>query len=358
MADFEKRLKEDLENMQVPESYSRRVQETLEQLPQKEKPKKRIYRTFAFRLACILVFVVCLVFYGSRSASANIFADFTKTLLNYFHIGEEDEADNPGVKSGTEQAVSRPELTIRLKETVVGTNSIYALVDITFPMEIDFTENVGFEYFAFCRGENYNSADLIGGVTDCDLFEVRKNSNHEATYVVSITTTEGIEDGESVTLYFENFSRNPFKEAPEKLVEGMWKLSFAAEYTVTDEVVIEGSRELAFPYIERTAYVEGILITPLGMTLDLDVSEVPEDVINVSETRVRTSLLLVDGSELLLMSRDYEEETFVSASEMVFDNRDDKLYMSIHYEFSEPIDLSRVAGVYLEDVFVPARARE
>lgn len=358
MTDFEKNLKEDCENMQVPEAYSRRVQETLEQLPEKEKPRKKIYRTFAFRFACILVLAVCLVLYGSRSASANIFADFTKTLLNYFHIGENDEGDNSGVESGTEEAVSRPELNIRLKETVVDKNCIYALVDVTFPMEVDFTKNVGFEYFAFCRGESYNADDLIGGATDCALFEVRPNSNHEATYVVSITTTQNIEDGESVMVYFQDFSLNPFGEEPEKLVEGMWKLSFTAEYTVADEVLIEGDREMAVPYIDKTAYVQGIRMTPLGMTLDLDVTEVPEEVINVSDSRVRVSLLLIDGREILLMSHDFEEEVFVSASETVFDNKDGRLYASMHYEFAETIDLNKVAGVYLEDVFIPARATE
>lgn len=58
-------------------------------------------------------------------------------------------------------------------------------------------------------GENYNSADLLPGVTDCKLVEVSERRSGAASYVVSISTTEKLKEDEQMCVFFKDLMADP-----------------------------------------------------------------------------------------------------------------------------------------------------
>lgn len=354
MTQFDEKLKELSKDMKIPDTYSRRVSETLDALPeQTQKKSKRTGRRPVYRVAVCCVIIIVILSLGAIGVNANIFDDFKQTLMNYFHIGTESTPGELGVETKTEEAVSQPDLFLELKETVVGSHNIYLLFQITAPKNISFADNITFDYFAFCRGENYSADEIISGVSDCSLMEIKSGKENEALYVMTISSDEKIPEGERVTAYFKDLMIDPFGDAPEMLVEGMWKLTFTADYTVTDEISCTDIEDGAFPYINDTAYVKEINITPLGMTVVSDVTNIPGDVLGVSDTSIRIRLKLVDGSELLIMSHDFEEELATESGSFMYDIVDDVAYQTNQFEFKEVMALETILGVYVEDTYIP-----
>ena len=65
---------------------------------------------------------------------------------------------------------------------------------------------------------------------------------------------------------------------------------------------------MVFPFVNTTATVEDIEITPLGMTLVSDVSRVPFEDLGISDTTIAIRLKMIDGSEIDIIPSNPEKE--------------------------------------------------
>ena len=129
-----------------------------------------------------------------------------------------------------------------------------------------------FDYFCFCEGDNYNVDQLIGGAISCELLEVNESSPNIATYVVSLVFDDALEEDSKVTLSLKDLTKDPYSSEPKLLISGVWSLTFQYNTTVTDHVEVEGNADMIFPFINTTAQVKSIELSPFGIMVCADVS--------------------------------------------------------------------------------------
>lgn len=360
MEKLERMLKKHTGSMDVPDTYKVKVEETLNNLPQaggeSSREKKMFYRTRQFRVVVVaLALLIAVITVAGTTADANIFRSFRQTIMDFLNIGENGDGESKGVKSVKEQQFSKPDLMLELQERVVDNSNIYLLVKIIAPANIKFNEKIKFDYAVFSKGTNYDASRTISGVTDCSLLEVKPGRENEATYVMQLSSDDEIEEGSMVTAYFKDLMIEPNGSGREMLVEGMWSVSFEANYSVSKKVEIKGTDEMKYPFLEKQAYVKKVEITPLGMVIRSDVSEVPYDTLGVSDTTLRVRLRMIDGSEVLLMSHDLEEPTEVQSNSTSYSNKGKTVYQRNKFEFKKTMDVARIIGLYIEDLYIPVK---
>lgn len=360
MMGFDKKIKKLSKEFKVPDKYYDRVDEVLESIREDSVPAPR--RRFSVRVAgIILVFCLfvagCLYFSGTEVAKANFFETFKQTIMDFFGMDEE-ESQEIGVDSAKEKAVSKSDLMIELREKVIDSQSIYLMVKITAPTSVEFNENISFDYFGFCEGENYNVSAVLPGVRECKLLEVLKGKKNVATYVTNISTNEPIEAGKEYTAFFKDLTLNPNGDNPQTLVEGMWSVSFTSDYTVSENITVKGTADMVYSFLDTTATVTKVKLLPLGLTLISDVSKVGAEKMNISDTRITVRLKMIDGSEMMVTSPDPEEATLASGGSATEYEKKGKLYSKSVYQFAKSINIDRVLGIYIEDCYVPFKEQD
>lgn len=358
MKKFDKKVKKLFKKIEVPSSYDEKVDKILLDIIKKEPvlEKKRTGRPL-LRLAVILLCVVCVVSLYTIDANANIFAAFKDTIMDFLGKGSvEEDMEGLGVESEKQSVESKPDLMPELQESVIDSHSIYLLVKMTAPPDIRFEEKILFDYFCFCKGTNYNVSQLLSGATSCELLEVNGDRPNIATYVVSLVFDEVLEEGSEVTVCFKDLTRDPYSDAPELLIEGVWSLTFFYYPTVTDHIEIEGTAEMVFSFINTTAELKRLELSPLGIFVLADVSNFPSDELGVSDTDIAIRLKMIDGSELTVVSHDPEERGYVQGGNIFFSEEGDRTYEQVNLEFNNMINVEKVLGVYIEDLYVPVKS--
>ena len=322
-----------------------------------EKPEKKpINKTFLGIIIVGLLAGTCVLAHAS-TANANIFSSFTKSIMDFF-TGGDRQAKEAGVTSDTEKIQSKPDLMVNLQERIVDSENIYLLIGITAPTNLKFDEKMSFSHIGFYQGENYNESQLIGGAVGCNLLETMPGQENKAIFVVNISADSDIIEDSNVTLFMKDLIRDSKADSVEVLVEGMWSITFPAEYTAKENVVIQGKEDMQFSFLDTKALVEKIKITSLGMSIVADVSGVPADILNVSDTNIAVRLKMLDGSEILIMSHNFEDEWAVTSSGISYTEKEGKTYQKSKYEFADTLDTSKVMGVYIEDLYVTAKELE
>lgn len=367
----DRQLKKAFKEFKTPASYDKKVDDVLEQLkaeaakeanekePMKKSESKEGRSTrkgrmkWVFRAAVALLFIGILTSVIAVRSEANFLERFKRTLMDFFGMKYEDAAD-VGVKSRAKQVESKPDLMVELKEAVMDSHTIYLRVKITAPADIAFKKEIGFEYFGFCTGNNYDGNNLLGGSLDCRLMEVGGEKTNEAMYIVSIRFDEELKDGTPITCFLQNLAENPYSKEPKRLVEGMWSLAFSFEQTVVDALQINGGPEYKFSYIDGTAFVKNIELTPMGMVIQYDVSDVDYDLMNVSDTTIAVKLLYLDGHEQVIVSHN-SGESFIQGGSTSYSNEGDKVFQQDNLEFAEILSIADVTGIYIEDVYISVR---
>lgn len=396
MNEFDRMMKENADKLNIPNEFSHKVDDVLNSLPERElsnnNRKNNAHRRWYMAAAVIALLGVFLgtLSVGANRANANIFEKFKMTLMDIFDFGGDrrddratdekspnmepdknyddslsDNPDNPGIESGEvdtkgveskqENAVAKPDLMIELQETIVDTNGIYALLQITAPSDVELSSDISFDYYGFCRGSNYNADNLIGGAVTCyylDSLEARPNA---ALYVMQLTGDVSEYEGEIVAACMKDLTLRPDSDDSNLLIEGMWSVSFMAEKTVRDGIEITGAESLTFPYIHSTASIVEISLTPLGISLTADVSNIPFEELGVSDTTISLKLLMRDGSEYIAAPYEDSEFYIVDSGESEFDQVDGISYQKDIYSFKDVIDVNEVAGFYVQGVFVPGK---
>lgn len=354
MNEFDRKIREISKEIKVPEEYNEKVETLLNALPEKEFPK-RSRMVKLKRAAVLMVCLVCAVILfrvGTLPAKANVFENFKTTILDFIGGNSKETSKRAGVESKKTSVADKRTLRMELQETVVSSHEIYLLIRITASTDVEFTEDIGFEYFAFSKGESFNSNDLLGGAIDCKLLEVMEGKSNIALYAVTLSSDEQIEDGGMVTAYFENLSREPFSDTPDIQVEGVWSISFSTDYTVRDEISIDGIRDVEIPFLNTTADIERITLNPLGMMVVADVSRVPYDSLGISDTTIEVRLKMMDGTEVVVESKK-EVESIIESGSRSYDTIDGKTTQTNVYQFETVLDINKVTGIYIEDRFIP-----
>lgn len=356
MNDFDKKIKRMSADFKIPEEYGQRIEDLLQTMPDKTISASTGRRKLVGRLVmciCMLGIGFFLLF-RTEVVEAGFFENFRQTIMTFLGIGDDGEAELTGVESAKENAVSKPDLMLELQEKVIDSKNIYLMVKITAPTNIVFADNITFDYFAFSRGTSFNTAELLPGAKGCELLEVMGGREHIATYVVSFAPDEELEEGTEVTAFFKDLMIDPYGDSPEMLVEGMWSIPFTIEYTVSEELEAEGAQETTYTFLDSTAVLKEIDLTPLGLTLVSDISDVPYDLLGISDTTVDIRLLMADGSEKTVMSHDMEEATITSSGSNSFETEEDGcVYMRNTFQFQQALDISQVVSVWVEGCEVP-----
>lgn len=358
MNKFDRKIRKLTKNIEVPASYDEKVDKVLldimkkgEAMPEKEKSHRLLPR-----IAVCLLCIFCVLSLYTLNAEANFFTFFKETILDFLGRGNsEEDITGMGVESEKLSVSSKLDLMIELQETVIDNHSIYVLVKITAPPNIKFEKNTLFDYFCFCKGTNYSVNQLLGGSISCELLEVNEAHPNIATYVVSLIFDEVLEEGSDVTVCFKDLTRDPYSSNPELLIDGVWSLSFHYYPTVTDHIELEGTPDMVFPFINTTAELIKLELSPFGILVYADVSNFPSDELGISDPNIAIGLKMIDGSELTVVSHDPEKQGYIQGGSISFINEGDKTYEQVNLEFTNMVNIGKVVGIYIEDLYIPIK---
>lgn len=351
---FDKKIRKMSKEFPVPQEYHQRVDEVLDSIQNERNEKIFPAKKYSLKIACTFI-VICLFFSGylffsnPKEAKADFLGTFVKTIMDFFGISQDI-----GIDSDKDDAVSKRDLMIELKEKVIDSQNIYLMIQITAPADVEFDENIGFEYFCFCNGTNYNNTDLIPGATDIRLLEVLEKKN-TASYIVSISTNQQIREDEDVTVFFENLMVDPYGENPQMLVEGMWSIPFAVSYTVSEEVTREFIKEMSYDFLDTTAFIKNLKLTPLGISLVTDVTNVPYEELGISDTTIAIGLQMIDGSRKEVLSHNEDDKIISEGGDCYVYQENEKTYIKYTNQFDNPLDIAKVIGVYVENCYIPLK---
>lgn len=361
MTKFDKKVRRLSKEFQVPETYHEKVDEILDTI-QKDRVAPPRQRWFVKAAAVMMAFCILMIglffFSGAEVAEASFLETFKQTIMDFFGMGE-SESQEFGIESKKEDAVSKPDLMIELQEVVMDTQNIYAVVKITAPPEVEFKEGMTFDYFGFCEGRNYNASAVIPGIRECSLLEVNKNKSNVATFVANVGTDQQVKEGKEVTAFFNDLLDGPQNEDDTKvLVEGMWSFSFTASYTNSKEITVKGTKEMQYSYSYSKADIKKIKLLPLGLTLISDVSRVDEQTRNTTDTGVAIRLKMIDGSEIIVVSSDADDQCLSSGGSVSNYDRKGHSYEKYVGQFEKAIDIDQVLGITIGDCYVPIKQYE
>lgn len=355
MNKFDEEIKKMAGEVPTPASYDEKVNNLLQTLEEKAAPSQMPKsRKKFFQLAACLLCVFVLLFSYTFSVRADIFASFKETILDFLMGNSGEDPDEIGIGSGNSYVESQPDLFIEMTENVIDSHSIYLLLKITAPGNTRFGSNVTFDYFCFCKGQNYNPDHLLSGAGSCELLEINEERPNIATYVVSLTFNEEVEEGSNITFCCRDLTADPYTDHPTLLVGGVWSLTFPFDRTIRENIKIEGTPDMSFPYINTTAKVMSIELTPLSLVLVSDVSNFPADELGVTNTTINIRLKMIDGSDLVIISRDPEKPGYINSGGQAFQMpSDDQTYQQDTLEFAGVLNLSKILGIYIEDLYIP-----
>ena len=164
-----------------------------------------------------------------------------------------------------------------------------------------------------------------------------------------------MEEGSEVTVCFQDLTKDPYSSDPELLIDGVWSLTFFYHPTVTDHVEVEGNPDMIFPFINTTAELLKLELSPFGILVYADVSRFPSDELGISDTNIAVRLKMIDGSELTVTSHDPAEQGYVQGGSISFSGEEDKTFEQMNLEFTNVINVEKVIGVYIEDLYVPLK---
>ncbi len=362
MNKFDKKVKRLAKEFQAPETYHEKVDAILENIQEERvaAPRQRWFVRFAAVMMALCIMIIGLFLFSHvEVAEASFFQTFKQTIMDFFGMGKE-EAQNMGVESKQEEAVSKPDLIIELQEVVMDTQNIYAVVKITAPPEVEFKEGMTFDYFGFCSGTNYNASDVIPGTRECKLLEVMKNKSNVATFVVNVGTDQQVKEGKEVTAFFNDLLDGPPYEKDSKvLVEGMWSFSFTASYTNSKEITVKGTEDMQFSFSYSKADIKKIKLLPLGLTLISDVSRVDAQTRNTTETGFAIRLNMIDGSEIRVVNDpDSDDDCLISGGSIGYYDKKGHSYQKYVVQFEKAIDINQVVGITIADCYVPIKQYE
>ena len=89
-----------------------------------------------------------------------------------------------------------------------------------------------------------------------------------------------------------------------------------------------------------------------------DVSNFTSDELGISDTDIAIRLKMIDGSELTVVSHDPEETGYVQGGSISFTEEGEKTYQQVNLEFDSMINIGKVVGVYIEDLYVPIKGEQ
>lgn len=357
MTAFDREIRKKAKKFQPPEHYHRKIDDMLAQIKENTvaAPKRKPFAKAAFFLMAVCLMIGGFLFVsGTNPVEARILESFKQTILDFLGI-DRVESEQNGLESEKKTATGMPDLMMELKEVLMDTQNIYAVVQITAPPSVEFNPEMTFDYYGFCEGTNYNSSGLVPGATECTLLEVLPGKKNVGLFVVSIGTGSQIAEGTEATVFFKDLIAGPYTDTPDILVEGMWNLTFTATLSDSKKITVNGTKDMNYPFAGKTAAVKKIELLPLGLTLVSDVSKISTETLNTTDTRFSIRLKMIDGSEILVDSPDSDTETLIKNSSIEQYEKNGKTYQKYIGQFRKAFDIDRVIGIYLADYYIPLK---
>ena len=164
MKEFDKMMKDNSDKVHIPDGFDNKVKDVLDSLPERDETKKRSGFRLSVLMAAIIIVTVAVLGITAGRSDANIIDTFKMTLKDIFYSGEGEGADgavdkslkddSAGIESNTESIKAKRDLMIELNETIIDSNGIYALVQITAPSDVELDNTIGFDYCALCQETN------------------------------------------------------------------------------------------------------------------------------------------------------------------------------------------------------------
>ena len=124
------------------------------------------------------------------------------------------------------------------------------------------------------------------------------------------------------------------------------------EPTVSEAIQIEGTPDMTYAFLDTTAKLEKLSLTPLGLTVVSDISEMDPEQLGFADLSTDIRFKQIDGRELVVSSHDTEAYTITGSSSYYFEQPDGKILLTSTYQFQAPISLAQVSGIYLEDYYL------
>ena len=115
---------------------------------------------------------------------------------------------------------------------------------------------------------------------------------------------------------------------------------------------MKGTPDMTYSFLDTPAKLETLHLTPLGMTIVADISDVDYEQLGFADTSTAIRLKMIDNSELIVSSHDAEEATIINSGSYYFEQADEKIFITSTYQFETPISVAQVSGVYLEDYYL------
>jgi hypothetical protein len=132
------------------------------------------------------------------------------------------------------------------------------------------------------------------------------------------------------------------------------------EYYISGElycvrgVAIDGTEDMVFSHDGGKAVLSKIDLLPLGVQVTADVTDLHyADQAYSNTTPLAVTLQMVDGSELVVFSHEADAAGYISSGSDSFEQPDGKEFQTSQYEFKEMVEVGKVIGIYVEDLYVP-----
>ena len=113
-----------------------------------------------------------------------------------------------------------------------------------------------------------------------------------------------------------------------------------------------------YPFLGTEAVFKELKLTPFGIDIVSDVSKVPYDSLGVSDTNIAIILQMIDGSKKVMTSHDEQEEVIDGTGSQYVFQEEAQTFIEYTQQFEEPLDISQVIGVYVEECYVPLLGEE
>ena len=124
------------------------------------------------------------------------------------------------------------------------------------------------------------------------------------------------------------------------------------EPTVSEAIQIDGTPDMTYAFLDTTAKLEKLSLTPLGLTVVSDISEMDPEQLGFADLSTDIRFKQIDGRELVVSSHDAEAYTITGSSSYYFEQPDGKILLTSTYQFQAPISLAEVSGMYMEDYYL------
>ncbi|MFF2481310.1 DUF4179 domain-containing protein [Paenibacillus sp. NPDC058071] len=289
----------------------------------------------------VLAAVVAAFLLFSTAAFASTL-NWNELFIQYFKPSEDQMKAMNGIVSTPEATVTKNGVTVTVKQTIVDSQNVYVLYEMTVPETIDLNDDIGWEGEYFALMPEAKKLVMGGGST------ILKQDKHTRTGLFHKRQTV-LNGNSTATLQFENLTLHQkiydkkgeyidLKRVP--LIEGEWSLTWDLMIDDTQSIKLEPNTPVSINKRSKNS-VTKIEVSALSIYILVEGSDVL--------TRLAPIVKFKDGSQLSFnyMSRG-QSFSYVNVASPT-EARGNHLY----YKFDQIISPEDVESISIGNVTIP-----